>query len=212
MNKSKKLTDKKIALQIASKFLNTNEISIKPVGEGSNNKNYLAKSKGKEIVIKLSFDHKEYKALQDYIKERWCIKKSSEKGIPGPVVLGLGRSQERAYMIETFVPGINGRKLKNKLHAYYELGKYTKRIHSIKVSGFGENLTNTKRGVFTGSWRKYLDYNIKSLTNKDKLIKLKVLNRDQSTKVKKIFENMSSSFYEKKSHWINLTSILTTYY
>lgn len=190
-----KLSDVKIASKIASEFLNTNEISIKSVGEGSNNKNYLAKSKDKEIVIKLSFDHKEYKAFQDYVKEKWCIEKSSEKGVPGPVVLGLGRSQERAYMIETFVPGINGKKLKNKLHAYYELGRYTKFIHSIKVSGFGENLTNAKRGIFTGSWKKYLDYNIKSLTNNDKLIKLKVLTKEQSEEVKKIFKNIKKQKY-----------------
>lgn len=195
MNNSKKSSDIKIASKIASKFLNSNRISIKSVGEGSNNKNYLAKSNNKEIVIKLSFNHKEYKAFQDYVKEKWCIEKSSEKGVPGPVVLGLGRSQERAYMIETFVPGVNGKKLKNKLHAYHELGRYTKLIHSIKVSGFGENLTNTKRGIFTGSWKKYLDYNIKSLTRNDKLIKLKVLTEEQSKEVKKIFESIKKQKY-----------------
>lgn len=195
MTTSEKSSDIKIASKIASEFLNTNEISIKSVGEGSNNKNYLAKSKDKEIVIKLSFDHKEYKAFQDYVKEKWCIEKSSEKGVPGPTVLGLGRSRQRAYMIETFVPGTNGKKLKNKLHAYHELGRYTKLIHSIKASGFGENLTNAKRGIFTGSWKKYLDYNIKSLNNTDKLIKLKVLTKDQSKEVKKIFENIKNKKY-----------------
>lgn len=195
MTISKKSSDIKIASKIASEFLNSNEISIKSVGEGSNNKNYLAKSKNKEIVIKLSFDHKEYKAFQDYVKEKWCIEKSSEKGVPGPVVLDLGRSQQRAYMIETFVPGVNGKKLKNKLHVYRELGRYTKLIHSIKVSGFGENLTNPKRGIFTGSWKKYLDYNIKSLTKSDKLIKLKVLTKEQSKEVKKIFENIKKQKY-----------------
>ncbi len=195
MTTSKKSSDIQIASKIASEFLNSNEISIKFVGEGSNNKNYLAKSKDKEIVIKLSFDHKEYKSLQDYVKERWCIEKSSKKGVLGPVVLDLGRSRKRAYMIETFVPGVNGKKLKNKLHTYYELGRYTKLIHSINVSGFGENLTNAKRGIFTGSWKRYLDYNIKSLTNEDKLINLKVLTKDQLKEVRKIFESIKKTKY-----------------
>ena len=190
-----KLSDIKIALKIAQKFLNSSEVSIKQVGQGSNNKNFLAKLKEREIVIKLSFAHKEYKAFQDYIKEKWCIEKSLEKGVPGPMVLDLGRSKGRAYMIETFVPGINGKKLKNKLHAYLELGRYTKLIHSTKVSGFGENLTNPKRGIFTGSWKKYVDYNIKSLTNNDKLIKLKVLTKDQSKEVRKIFESITKTKY-----------------
>lgn len=190
-----KLSDIKIASKIASEFLGCSKISIKPVGEGSNNKNYLAKSKDRKIVIKISFAHKEYKALRDYIKERWCIEKSSEKGVPGPTVLDLGHSRGRAYMIETFVPGVNGKKLKNKLRTYYLLGKYAKLIHSIRVSGFGENITNLKRGVFAGSWKKYLDYNIKSLASNDKLVKLKVLNKDQSEKVKKVFQNIKKQEY-----------------
>lgn len=191
----KKSADIKIASKIASEFLNSDEISIKPIGQGSNNKNFLAKSKNQEIVIKLSFAHKEYKALHDYKKEKWCIEKSSNKGVPGPIVLDLGQSQGRAYMIETFVPGTNGKKLTNKLHVYHELGRYTKLIHSIKVFGFGENLINPKRGIFKDSWKKYLDYNIKSLTDKDKLIKLKVLTKDQLKEVKKIFLNIKKQKY-----------------
>lgn len=179
--------DIKIAKDIASHFLKTPIIFCKPIGNGSNNKNYLVKSNKMEIVVKLSFDHKEYKAYQDYIKEKWCIEKSSKKGVSGPKVLGLGKYKGRAYMIETFVMGVNGKKLKNKLHLYKELGKYTKLIHSIKTFGFGEDLSNPKDGIFKDSWKRYLDYNIKSLTIKDKLLKLKVINIQQSKIIKDIF-------------------------
>ncbi len=187
---NKKSFDKSIAAKIASEFLNCGKVQIKFIGRGSNNKNYLASSKDRDIVVKLSFAHKEYKALEDYQKEKWCIERSSEKGVFGPTVLNLGRSQGRAYLIETFVSGINVEKLKNKLQIWKQLGKYTKCIHSIKVFGFGENLTNPKKGIFKGSWRKYLDYNIKSLTNTDKLIALKVITKDQSRDVKKIFQDI----------------------
>jgi tRNA A-37 threonylcarbamoyl transferase component Bud32 len=195
MTTLKKSADTKIARKIASDFLSDKKISIRPIGQGSNNKNFLAKSKDREVVIKLSFVHKEYKALHDYIKEKWCIEKSSKKGVPGPIVLDLGQSQGRAYMVETFVPGISGKKPTHKLHVYYELGRYTKLIHSIKVSGFGENLINPKRRIFKDSWKRYLDYNIKSLTDKDKLIKLKVLTKDQSKEVKKIFLDIKKQKY-----------------
>ncbi|OGI65800.1 hypothetical protein A3A95_01420 [Candidatus Nomurabacteria bacterium RIFCSPLOWO2_01_FULL_39_18] len=190
-----KSSDTQIALEIAKKFFNSKNILIKHIGRGSNNKNFLAISKEKEIVIKLSLPHKEYKAYQNYLKEKWCIEKSREVGIPGPSVLDVSKSQGRAYMIETFVSGKNGKKLKSKLNLYYKLGKYTKLIHSVKVSGFGENLTNLKRGVFTGSWQKYVNYNIKSLKNNDKLIKLKVLTQKQSKKVKEIFNNIKKEKY-----------------
>lgn len=194
-----KSPDIKIASKIGSKFLQTKNISIKPIGEGSNNKNFLVKSKEKEVVIKLSLAHKEYQAYPNYKKEKWCIEKSSKIGVPGPSVLAVGKSQGRAYMVETFVQGINGKKLrnKNKLRVYYKLGQYTKLIHSVKkVSGFGENLINPRQEIFSGSWQKYLNYNIKSLTNKDKLLKLKILTFNQSKKVRLIFQDIKKQKYK----------------
>lgn len=190
-----KTLDIKVASKIGSEFLNTKEVTVKSIGQGSNNKNFLVKSKEREVVIKLSFPHKEYQAYQNYLKEKWCIEKSSKKGIPGPKVLDLGKEQGKAYMIETFVSGINGKKLKNKLQIYQELGRYAKLIHSIKAYDFGGNLTNPPKGIFRGSWKKYLDYNIKSLISNDKLIKMKVLTLEQSKAVKKIFQNIKKQKY-----------------
>ncbi len=185
-----------IASKVASEFLKSKSVNIKPIGEGSNNKNYLASFGKREIVIKLSFDHKEYKALEDYKKEKWCIERSQEKGIPGPAVLGLGTSDERAYMIETFVQGTNGKKVKDKLPVFFQLGKYTKLIHSIPASGFGENLINPDKGIFAGSWQDYLDFNINSLNKDDKLIGLKVLTENQAATVKKIFKDIKKKKYK----------------
>ena len=189
-----KIADKKIVFEIGSKFLNTPNISVNFVGGGSANKNFSIKSKEKEIIIKISLPHKEHRALEDYKKEKWCIQKASKKGVSGPRVLGLGEFQGRAYMVQSFIPGINGKKLKNKLKVFYNLGKYAKLIHSIKTSGFGEKLSDPK-GIFSGSWKKYLDYNIKSLSNGDKLIKLKVFDKHQAGKVKEIFQSMKRHRY-----------------
>ena len=185
-----RLSHKKIAQKIAHDFLKCDTIHVSFIGEGSNNKNFLARTKEREIVIKLSFAHKEYKALEDYQKEKWCIEKSSEKGVLGPTVLSVGRAYGRAYMIETFVPGVNGKKVKDTVAIYRVLGKYVKRIHSINASGFGETLKDSKRGIFKDSWKKYLDYNIKSLTDDDKLIALKVITKEQSRSVKNVFQNL----------------------
>ena len=118
-----KSIDLKIASKIASKFLDSKNISIKSVGEGSNNRNFLVELKdSRQIVVKLSHAHKEYKAFEDYIKEKWCIEKSSEVGVPGPTVFTLGKFEGRAYMIENFVSGKNGNLLQNKTHVWHELG------------------------------------------------------------------------------------------
>ena len=152
-NSNLKSTDIYIASKIAYRFLKSKNIVIKSVGEGSNNKNFLAvlKDTSRKVVIKLSKAHKEYKAFGDYVKEKWCIEKSSKVGIPGPTVFALGRTQGRAYMIESFVSGKNGKQLRNKIHIWHELGRYAKLIHSIKVRGFGEDLIDPKRGLFKDS-------------------------------------------------------------
>ena len=90
-------------------------------------------------------------------------------------------------MIQTFVPGVNGREVKNKLFIYRQLGKYAKNIHSIRTYGFGEKLSN-KPGVFKASWEKYIDYNLRSLKKDDPLFKFKVLTEIPSSQDKKILK------------------------
>jgi|SRR3989338_2388129 len=194
---NKELSDIEIASRIALKFLRSKIITIKLVGNGVNNKNFLVQSKETKIIVKLSTSHKEHRALEDYKKEKWCIQKITARGIPSPWVLDVGKYKKRAYMIQTFVLGKDGKKVKDKLHIFYELGKYAKIIHSIKTYGFGER-QGKKLGNFKQNWRKYVNYNINSLTNNrdDKLIVLNALNISQSKKVKEIFKKIKNKKYQ----------------
>lgn len=192
---AKKTSDIKIASEIASKFLKSKKISIRPIGNGVNNLNFLIKTKEKKIVVKLSTPHKEHRALEDYKKEKWCIEKTKLKGIPGPEILDIGEFRERAYMVQTFVSGTNGKKIKDKSHIFHKLGQYAKITHSIKTSGFGERFTK-KQGVFDKNWQKFIIYNIRSLTPSDKLIKLGVFSSDQSKQVKIIFQKIKKHKYK----------------
>ncbi|MPZ34061.1 MAG: phosphotransferase [Rhodospirillales bacterium] len=100
--------DMAVVSDVAAAFLQEPVRSIQPIGQGSANKNFLVETTAARVVVKLSHEHKRRRALQDYQKERWCIEQSSALGIPGPSVLSVGEADDNAYMIETFVEGVNG--------------------------------------------------------------------------------------------------------
>lgn len=185
-----------ISNQIAREFFGKqSNFTIEPLGEGSNNINYLVKGESK-IVIKLSKPEFEYKAFSDYQKENWCLAKAQELNIPSPKVLKLGKNDSRAFLIESYIEGSPVADLdKSSLFSYEEkikvwqkLGEYTKKINSIPVTGWGENLVGD--GIFDGSWNRHVQYNIESLNNSDILLSMAVLNQQLSEKIKQLFQSL----------------------
>src|SRR6267154_1362659 len=140
MSENSDPNDIAMASKIAGTFLHEVAHSARPIGEGSNNKNFLVETFPGRVVVKLSHEYKEHRALKDYQKEKWCIEQSSALGVPGPSVLSVGETGENAYMIETFVDGINGKEIEgDKTPVWRKLGEYAKLIHSIRVTGWGED-------------------------------------------------------------------------
>lgn len=186
----------KITEQIARDFLGKQiNFTVEPLGEGSNNVNYLVKAESK-IVIKLSRPEFEYKAFFDYQKENWCLAKAHELNIPSPKVLKFGKYGARAFLIESYIEGFPVANLdesslfsdEEKIKVWEKLGEYTKRINSVSVAGWGENFVGD--GVFDGSWDKHLQYNIDSLNDNDTLLSMAVLNKQLSRKIKKLFQSL----------------------
>ena len=196
-NPDKDLT---VAQQIATKFFpQQNTLSIKILGVGDSNVNYLVENSNPKIVIKLSKSYREYKAYEEYKKEAWCIKKAEKLGIPTPTILDVGRQHSRAYQIQTYVEGTPVADLDGtstfskavKLKVWHKLGEYTKLINSIPTTGWGENLVD-ETGKFADSWEKYILYNINSLNKNDELIKMGVLTIKTSDKLRNIFQSLQN--------------------
>jgi aminoglycoside phosphotransferase (APT) family kinase protein len=185
-----------VASEVAAAFLQKRVRSIRPIGQGSNNKNFLVESAGQRVVVKLSDEHRRYRALQDYRKEKWCIEQSSALGVPGPSVLSVGETDGNAFMIETFVEGVNGKGIEGDRTAIWrKLGEYARLTHSIKVTGWGEDLVDNRPGGQRASWLKFLNDNIESLTDDDPLIGLGVLSRERSSLVRRLFEELSDKTF-----------------
>jgi aminoglycoside phosphotransferase (APT) family kinase protein len=159
------------------------------IGKGSVNKVFVVETVNHKVVVRMS-DRGE--ASDEYAKEAWCIERAAASGVPVPSVISVGRCEENAYIVQTYVAGDEGRDSPApfKPGIWRELGKYARLIHSIGVSGLGLKLSEITHGDARKSWLRYLDYNIESLTEDDPLIKLKVLTRPQSKVVKAIFADL----------------------
>lgn len=185
----------RIAAHVASDyFKGDKDLSIAVLGSGSCNINYVIEKEGRKIVVKLSKPYREYKALAEYKKEEWCLKKAGELGIPAPKVFAVGELEARAYMVQSYSEGIPAAALdgastlsaSEQLKVWQKLGEYAQKVHTVSVKGWGENMI--KDGAFDGSWDKHLQYNIDSLCESDTLIEMSVLSVKESIEVKGRFE------------------------
>ncbi|WP_339293973.1 aminoglycoside phosphotransferase family protein [Paenibacillus sp. FSL W7-1279] len=184
------------AERIASDFLHEEiKTSYQIIGKGIVNQVFVVETKSRKVVVRMN----DSAAFPSYVKEKWCIEQAAAIGIPGPEVLTIGVIDETAYMIQAFVEGDNGvDSTALKIDVWRQLGKYAKLIHSIPVKGYGENLIDPVHGEFhspshagsDGSWLGYVQYNINSLTENDRLIELGVINHTKSQRVRKLFENL----------------------
>lgn len=185
-------TDIELAATIASAFLRQNVQAVVPViGKGSVNQIFIARTTKTEVVIRMSRPEDEARALQFYEKEAWCLKHASVLGIPGPTVLALGCWGTRPYMVQTFVVGVNGEDSSlDKSHIWHALGRYAKIIHSIPVEGFGEMLIDFQQGNAKAGWRRFIDYNLNSLTDNDELLRLRVYTPAQIDAIRQAFYDL----------------------
>lgn len=167
------------------------------IGKGMTNQVCVVETESNKVVVRMN----DKDTFPSFIKEKWCIEQAAAVGIPGPEVLSIGIVDETAYMIQAFVEGDNGLdSTVPKLNVWRRLGEYAKLIHSIQVKGYGGNLIDPVHGEFQspshagsdGSWQGYVQYNINSLTEHDRLIELGVITQMESQRVRKLFEDLKS--------------------
>lgn len=189
------------AEQIASGFLQESVKASYPIiGKGFVNQVCVVETDSRNVVVRMN----DTAAYSSYVKEKWCIEQAAAVGIPGPEVLSVGIADGMAYMIQTFVEGHNGLdSTLPKPDVWGQLGEYVKLVQSIQVKGYGENLIDPIHGVFQspphagsdGSWLGFVQYNINSLTEHDRLIELGVITRTESKRVRKLFESLKKETF-----------------
>ena len=88
-------------------------------------------------------------------------------------------------------PGVNGEDSGwDEADIWRVLGQYARRIHAIALDGFGESLADFQKGNAQAEWRAYVDYNLRSLTPDDALLRLNVYRPEQVEEIRQVFQTL----------------------
>lgn len=129
-------------------------------------------------------------AYREYRKEYFCMERARQAGIPGAWTVSLGLYQNIAYMLQDFIPGVNGSRCPDQSERIWrKLGEYAKRLHRIPTRGYG--LDMTENGLFVNGFSptllQHIRYNMDSLTPGDPLIRLGIYPGQAAGHVKGLF-------------------------
>jgi aminoglycoside phosphotransferase (APT) family kinase protein len=117
---------------IVEKELQTKVLSLKDSSKGWDHKVYILSTKKGKFVVRIPLKDKNKIKLQTWVCRRWDV---LGVPVPEPVIV------KKDYMIETFIEGkdISATKLTQKQRDsfFYELGKYLKKMHSVKTKEYG---------------------------------------------------------------------------
>ena len=156
------------------------------IGEGIVNEVFIVETQNRKLLLRINSLY----SFEEFKKEEYCIKKASENGINVPNIITIGKFEKYAYSIYDYIEGENAKYSKlNKLEIWNKLWKYAQIINSIEVNGFGDRFSS-KDKKFHGSFKRFVDYNIRSLSKKDELIKRKIYSIDQIELIKNFFKEL----------------------
>ena len=182
------LVDRSLVERVVSRHLRTPITGIEHLPSSVHE--VFVVSSGEQRVVARFNDLAE---MDRFEKEVWCLDRAAEVGVPGPVVLATDRETDQAFMIESYVAGARGDTLSGaaRLTMWRVLGDHLRRIHSVAVHGFGDQRADLTEGDSDAGWRRYLDYNLSSLTHSDALLRMGVLDEQTQAFLRSTFDRLA---------------------
>ncbi len=162
---------------ISLKVFGIKPTAVFPIlGKGEINNVFKAVIKNDSYIFRIQ----NASALKTYVKEKWCIEKVSAVGVPTSTVIDVGICNDKAYSIFKYIEGVDGtEKPEDKERIWYTLGQYAKKINSVKVKGYGEDLKNPDDDDFVNEWKGVIDWSLEWLFETNFFIKESILNQSQ---------------------------------
>jgi hygromycin-B 4-O-kinase len=137
-NASAKQVDKfrPLARFVMEHHFGSDGVRLKYKTGGLSNFVFEAKNSEGEFIVRISPDKSH---LDAFIKEHWCERAARRAGVPTAEILETGFSIiPFPYVIARSVEGINAIDHPERDKIVRELGRYAKKINSIRTRGFGE--------------------------------------------------------------------------
>ncbi|MEM7372996.1 MAG: aminoglycoside phosphotransferase family protein [Bacteroidota bacterium] len=144
------------------------------IGLGIVNQVFDIQSSRGDYILRLN---EESNKLIEYKKERWCLQQVRQLGIPSADVYGLGVYEERPFMIQQKLPGVNGKECSRAEQAriWKQLGSYAAQFCQIHQVDDPE----VEKNVLHRSWKQRLLYNLGEFHDKDRLLRKGIFSRKE---------------------------------
>jgi len=177
--------------QIFQDELNQQVISVIDKSKGVDQEVKIIQTKSNKFVIKIPYKEKD-KVLKEIVATKLC----SEKGIPVPKII----YSTNEFLIETCIDGVDLDDLKtskkNYEQIYFQIGKLTKIIHSIKGKNFGSVNQNKLIGNYNSQKKAHLK---RILAEIKRLENLNYYSKEKIKKIKKYFKTNETILNTKQS-------------
>lgn len=137
-NASARQVDKfrKLARVVLEHHIGNSPARFKYKAGGLTNFVFEARHPEGEFIVRISPDKA---GLNAFVKEHWCERAARRAGIPTAEILETGISViPFPYVIARSVTGVNGVDHPERNKIIRDLGRYAKKINSIRTRGFGE--------------------------------------------------------------------------
>lgn len=161
---------------------------------GTMNMVYLLEFNNRKLIIRLR-ENDAY-AENEFMKEKWFSNQCTKIGIPVPRIMHTGKYCNVDFLIEDYIDGISGNKYEKKDFVFEKLGMYSRKIKKIPISGYGVEISDFTKNIFTDDFydspQEQISKNIEALTSTDKLISLKVYEPKYTNYIKKSFSHLIS--------------------
>jgi aminoglycoside phosphotransferase (APT) family kinase protein len=148
--------------------------SVKFNPAGLTNYVFEAKTTAGSFIVRIGNSHEK---LKDYMKEQWAISNAYNKGVPVAEIVEVGSEiVELPYMIQKKLAGNDSSHHPNRREVLRELGNYTRLIHSIPTSSFGQVFDWSHNRLHRNkTWRNYLNNELDVARRMEVLEKANVL-------------------------------------
>jgi thiamine kinase-like enzyme len=135
--------------------------------------------------------------LKNFKKEKWATEKALVAGASTAPILEVGVHDDYAFSFQEFIEGDHAEeKHVDQEVVWEELGKIAKKLHGIKVEGFGENLFFEENTDGEKDWKSLVTSHKNRLFENDTFLKLEILSKEELEKIEYLIEEMSSWYVE----------------
>lgn len=145
------------ALRIAARHLPDVARVRRILPGGSCNATFAVVSGRRRHVLRVNTD----RDRREFAKEAWCMERAAEVGLPVATCVGFGADGPCNWMLQSYLGDARGLERPDRLGVWRFLGRAARRLHRVRVSGFGDVLRDD--GAFAGRWEDFVPDNLRAL-------------------------------------------------